>query len=369
MFVKGKAMIYKKILISLVILSLFNGCGQSSNTSSTPPTASTPPQNEPYFKYLWHLDSSNSQLNSMGYTINEDADINVLDAWNITKGSGVKVAIIDCELDINHEDITSNVVKSYNADTDTNDISNEVNIGTHGTICMGFISSPANSKGIVGVAPEASLIAVKQCDFSDSKTIKAFEYAKEQGAKVVSCSWGTGDVSQAVAYEIKSLYNAGITVVFASGNEGTDFDKRFTYDESELDWVIGVGGTSEENEVTYYSNYGSNIDIVAPSGDMDESVGLLGLDSFGNGNHQNGIVDSKYSFVEGTSFSAPIVAGVVALMYSVNPNITPYKIRDILIKSADKIGDTTYDTNGFDINKKRAYGKVNASKALFEAMK
>ena len=365
-------MIYKKILISLIVISIFNGCGKSSDTSSieAPTTISEEaPQNEPYFKYLWHLDSSNSPLNSMGYTINEDADINILDAWSITKGGGVKVAVIDCELDVNHEDIKSNIVQSYNADTGSNDISDEVNSGYHGTTCMGFISSPINSKGIVGVAPEASLLAVKQCIPSDSKTIKAFEYAKNQGAKVVSCSWGTGDVSQAVADEIKSLYDAGITVIFASGNERTDFDYKFTYDESELDWVIGVGGTTEENEVTYYSNYGSNIDIIAPAGDKGTSIGVLGLDSLGDGDHQNGIVNEKYYFTEGTSFSAPIVAGVVALMYSVNPNITPQRVREILISTADKIGNTKYNESGFDINKRRAYGKVNASKALTEAMR
>ena len=364
-------MVYKKILISLIILSVFNGCGKSSNSSTTnPPTPSLPPQNEPYYKYLWHLDSSNSQLNSMGYTINEDADINILDAWTITKGRGVKVAVIDGDFEISHEDIKSNIIQSYNADTQKTDISKESDIGSHGSVCMGFIASPANSKGIVGVAPEASLIAIKQRSYLESKTIRAFEYAKEQGAKVISCSWGTGDVSQAVAYEIKSLYDAGITVIFASGNEGDDFDLRPTSDESELDWVIGVGGTAEDNEVAYYSNYGSNIDILAPSGDKENfTIGVLGLDIFKDGDHQDGIVNDNYAFTEGTSFSAPIVAGVVALMYSVNPNITPKRVREILISTADKIGDTTYDKNGFDITKKRAYGKINATKALAEAMK
>jgi subtilisin family serine protease len=362
---------YLKILTSILFITIFNGCGSSpDNSSSTPPNLSLIPQDEPYYNYLWHLDSSNSQLNNMGYSIDEDADINILDAWNITRGKGVKVAIIDCELNVNHEDIKDNIIQSYNIEKQSDDISDEFNTGSHGTTCMGFIASPINSKGIVGVAPEADLIAIKHCSQFDSKTIMAFEYAKEQGAKVVSCSWGSGDISQALSSEIKSLYDAGITVVFASGNEGIDFDLMSTVDESEIQWVIGVGGTGEYNDVTRYSNYGSQIDILAPSGDKKNlGVGVLGLDVFGLGDNQNGIVNQNYAFSEGTSFSAPIVAGVVALMYSVNPNIKPDRVRDIIINTADKIGDTTYNSSGFDINKRRAYGKINASKALSEAMK
>lgn len=356
---------YNKVLISLMFLSLFNGCGGSSNGSSTTPPIDDNqplnPHNEPYYQYLWHLDSANSSLNS----IDPEADIHIQEAWSVTKGKGVKVAIIDYGFNANHEDIRDNVIVTHNIATGGSDVSApEIPTdGTHGSVCAGFIASPVNSKGIVGVAPEASLIFIKQDGFSDSNTISAFEYAKEQGAKVISCSWGTGAVSQSVAWEIESLYNAGITVVFASGNSGIDYDYRYTYDESELEWVIGVGGTGENNDVTSYSNYGTNIDILAPSGDTDIGVGLLGINEAIDGDRFD-LVNEQYAFGEGTSFSAPIVVGVVALMYSINPNLTPKEVRDILITTADKIGDTEYNESGFDITRRRAYGKINASQAI-----
>ena len=210
---------------------------------------------------------------------------------------------------------------------------------------------------------------IKQENNDDANTIKAFEYAKNQGVKVINCSWGSEHVSQAVSDELKSLYDANITVVFASGNDEKDLDSSGINDESELPWVIGVGASGENNDVTMYSNYGSNIDFISPAGDALDSIGVLGLDdpgSEGSGNQQ-GLVNNNYAFVDGTSFSCPIVVGTVALMYSVNPTLTPQRVREILIHSTDKIGNTTYDANGFDTAKKRAYGKLNVTRAVTTA--
>lgn len=327
---------------------------------------------EQYYKYLWHIDSANSHDEYIIGEISTDADINILDAWKITKGKGVKVAVIDDGGDINHEDLKANIYLVYNADDGTADISNKSNnidSISHGNSCAGFIAAPINGVGIIGSAPESKLILIKQDEASDAKTIRAFEYAKNNGAKVISCSWGTGDVSDAVTAELKSLYDAGITVIFASGNNGKSLDDAYT-DESEVQWVIGVGSSGENNDVTSYSDYGTKIDLLAPGGDTQDSVGILGLDDSGTQGSTNnyGLVSNSYAFMDGTSFAAPIVAGIVALMYEVNPNITPKQVRDILIATADKIGGTNANyQNGFD--EKRAYGKVNALKAVQEAKK
>jgi len=303
--------------------------------------------------------------------IDKDADINILEAWEITKGKDVIIAVIDDGADINHEDLKENIHLVYNADNNSNDISNksnDISSASHGNSCAGFVASPINGLGTIGTAPESKLILIKQDVQDDVKTIAAFEYAKNNGAKVISCSWGTEDVSEAIISELKSLYDANITVVFASGNNGKSLDTSGINDESEVQWVLGIGVSAENNDVASYSNYGENIDLIAPGGDTQNSTGILGLDDTGTqGSSENyGLVSNSYAFMDGTSFATPVTAGVIGLMYSVNPNITPKQVRDILISTAIKIGeDNASYINGFDT--KRAFGKINALKAVQEA--
>ncbi len=377
----------KRIIITSIIASvlLLGGCDSGSSNNKEPKDEKKlNASSEKYYKYLWHIDSINSNrekiTQEVSSTLNDayivggtsvDADINILDAWKITKGGGVLVAVIDDGADIDHEDLKANIYLAYNADNGTNDISNkfsDINVSSHGNTCAGFIAAPINGIGIIGTAPESKLILIKNDEVSDAKTIRAFEYAKNNGAKVISCSWGTENVSDAVIAELKSLYDFGITIVFASGNEGKSLNNTFSMDESEVEWVIGVGASSENNDVTSYSNYGEKIDILAPGGDTYASIGILGLDdSETQGSiHNYGLVSNSYAFTDGTSFATPIAAGVIALMYAVNQKIRPKEVRDILIATADKIGGANANyQNGFD--KKRAYGKINAIKAVREA--
>ena len=344
------------------------------------------PSDEPYFKYQWHLNSSNyaeqnkdfeKAFHKEGYRykkrVDKDADIHIKKAWKLSQGKGVIVAVIDTGADVNHEDLKENIYKPYNADKKNSDVSNHSkNHVQHGNTCAGFIAASANSKGTIGVAPFAKLMPIKiGLNSSITAYIRAFEYAKNNGAKVISCSWGSDDVSEAIESELQSLYDAGITVLFASGNEGKSKDSPGHYDESEVEWVIGVGATGEDNDITPYSNYGKNIDIVAPGGDADNSIGILGLDDTGKrgSQWQYNLVSNHYAFGMGTSYACPVAAGVVALMYDVNPDITPGQVRDILISTTDKIGKNKAHyilnkTTGHTFDKKRAYGKINAAKAV-----
>lgn len=329
---------------------------------------------EPYYKYSWHLNSQDNVLNQEGYAVDNDADINIEDAWKITMGENVIVAVIDDGADLEHEDLKENILSAYNSTARDNSAQYE---GTedypssHGNACAGLIVAPVNGKGIVGVAPKAKVVIIKNESSTDADTIHAFEYAKNQGAKVINCSWGSENVSDAVEAQLKSIYDAGITVVFASGNDGKTLDTDGLHDESEVEWVIGVGASGENNDVTPYSNYGQHIDVIAPGGNTQESSGILTLDDTGekgDSSIQFGLVNNNYGFTTGTSFATPVTAGVVALMYAINPNITPAEVKSILIQTADKIGtdmDASYNAQGFDT--KRAYGKINASKAVTEA--
>lgn len=298
-------------------------------------------QNEPYYNYAWHFayDSSFGQL----YGIDQEAHIHIEEAWKITRGAGVIVAVIDASnFDWEHEDLRSNVIRTYNSDENNNNITNQGDSddSSHGSTVAGFIASPINGNGLVGAAPEAKLMLIKQIDSSDVATIRAFKYARDNGAKIINNSWGTNNVSQAVASALQELKDDGITIIFASGNDGEDMDDASINDESELPSVIGIGASNERNDIASYSNYGQNIDLIAPGGNLNNGVGILGLDdsgSFGS-TVQRSIVNNDYAFANGSSFSAPITTGVVALMLSVNPSLTPYQVRDILIQSTDKIG-------------------------------
>jgi subtilisin family serine protease len=350
---------FKTVIISLILISTGCHLGRSNSTpelidEETDQTI----QSEPYYKYAWHF-AYNPDFSQQ---IDKDANIHIEDAWKITKGENVTVAVIDAgDFDINHADLRENVIDVYNADNNNHQILDLTDEPAHGSTVAGFIASPINGEGLIGSAPKAKLILIQQVYDTDSGTIEAFKYAKEQGAKIINNSWGTNRVSQVVADYIQELKDEGITIIFASGNEGANMDEAGINDESELESVIGVGASNESNDVTSYSNYGRNIDILAPGG---EQIGLLGIDDTGiEGNsNQLGIVNDDYAFEIGTSFSAPIVTGVAALMLSINPSLTPDQVRDILINTADKIGEYANYINGFD--RKRAYGKINALKAV-----
>jgi subtilisin family serine protease len=343
----------------------------ASSNNTTQDESNLPASDEPYYKYSWHIDSATSAQNDEEEIVDKDADIGVTKAWDITRGSGVKVAVIDDGYDVTHEDLKDNISVVYSVDNDNNDVSNTNTDGSalHGNSCAGFIVSPINGKGSMGIAPNAKLVGIKLLSQDDSDTIKAFEYAQAKGAKVISCSWGSNDVSEAVVAKLKELYDAGITVLFASGNEGVSLDVDGTNDESEVEWVIGVGASGENNDVTSYSNYGKNIEVIAPGGDT-ETLGILGIDDMGSAgsDKQLDLVNNNYAFMDGTSFATPVAAGVVTLMYAANPNITPSQVKEILTSTATKIGgDKANYIDGFD--EKRAYGKINAYSAVIEAQK
>ena len=361
-----------KIALFLLSLIFFISCGSDKKGSTEPNIPDKkkdfPIPTDEYMKYSWHLQTLNNSF-SRNYEIFSNSDINIFPAWQITRGEDVKIAIIDANFEVDHEDLKDNIIDFYNVDNRNRDVSNKTDEPSHGTTCAGFACASINNKGTVGSAPDAKLILIALWeDDSDSATIYAFEYAKKKGAKVISCSWGTENVSEAVATEIESLYNDGIVVLFAIGNESKNLDEWGINDESELPSVLGIGASDEKREVAYYSNYGSNVDLLAPGGNMFDSAGLVGLDDSGekgNTDVQRDLLNNSYAFVNGTSFSAPMSAGVVALMLSANPNLSPDKVREILINSADKIGHGNYDEDGF--NMRRAYGKINAGKAVARA--
>ena len=323
---------------------------------------------DPYFSKAWHLENKGGDIGGVLYK--RGADIDVLNAWKITKGEGAKVGIIDDAVDIRHEDLKNNIAgfKNY-ADASTDDPSPTARVGDyngdwHGTSCAGLIVAEENDKGSVGVAPQAKLYAVKDGPYI-SDSVKAFYWLESQGVSVISNSWGTYSLDDALNRTFKDLYKRGrggkgVLIIFASGNDGYNLDSPYYQDESESPYVLSVGASSEEDFVTSYSNYGKSLDILAPGSEYGT---IVTTDVTG----AKGYTPYDYTFdFAGTSAAAPIVAGVAALVLSVNPDLTAKDVIEILENTADKIGNIPY-TNGR--NDHYGYGRVNAYKAVLEAKK
>ena len=388
-----------QIKFSIIVASFFiftacgggGGGGSSSSSSNETDTSITTTQENSaqatdYSKYAWNINESIDSNYKSTYKIDDNAHINLSAAWNTTKGKksnaeAIKVAIIDEGFEVSHPEIKDQIFATYNVMTGTTDVSNtSTSTFSHGTAVAGVIASK-----YLGVAPEAQLILINidlLDDYQSSSTlteadlITAFQKAVDLGAQVINCSWGGGTVSGILSAKIQELKDNNITVVFSAGNDSSNLDSDGTTDESELSSVIGVGASSVENDITSYSNYGSQIDLIAPAGGntTDGLLGVLSLDLTGtngiNTSTQLGLVNYNYSFVQGTSFSAPTVSGVVALLLAAKPTLTANEIRQILIDTADKVGTSNgadYSVNNFDV--KRAYGKINAGNAVTEALK
>jgi len=348
-----------KYILSGLLFLIFTGCGSSESETAdkNPYNLSTfNPYTDDGFQYEWHLKVVDSP------NISSQSHINIFDAWDKTRGAGIKIAVIDYDFNSDNIDLSSNIIATY--DTETNTTKVKKDIDPHGTACASIIASPKNDIGVIGVAPEAKLILIDANLTLEDQKIRAFQKAKELGADIISCSWSFfNNVSAELNATIKDMYDNNIVVIFSSGNRGISLDPDSTNDntnyevEAELPWVIGVGATTEENKKADYSNYGDNIDILAPGGEING--GLYTIEGYYN---------DTYGYFHGTSAAAPVVAGVAALILSVNPTLTPDQVREILISTADKIEPdiANYDESGF--SKTHAYGKVNASAAVAKAL-
>jgi len=312
---------------------------------------------DPYVDKAWYLKDNYYHKN----------DINIEEAWKYTKGKGIKIAVYDKGIDIDHPDLKKNIIAFENFnDPDSNIPYSNDDKNWHGTSCAGIISASENNIGSVGIAPEAALYAVGYSESEISKDIDAFKWLMEEGVSVINNSWGSYENLDAYSEIFKELATKGrdgkgIILVFAAGNGtnniGYNLDDTDINDESESPYVISIAAATRRNKIASYSNYGSAVDFTAPGGDSID--GLFTTDARGKLGYTN--YDYTPNFI-GTSAAAPVVSATVALMLSANPNLTREEIIGILKSTADKLGNYTYDENGH--NNHWGYGKINTGKAV-----
>ena len=258
-------------------------------------------------------------------------------AWDSTLGdSSVIIAILDTGVNSLHPDLASKIVAGWNTydnNADTSDVYG------HGTAVAG--SAAASSNNGVGVAAPAVNCKIMPMRISDksglgygSTIASALTWAANHGARVANVSFRM-DFSATVTAAAQYFMSKGGVVTMSAGNENTYYASA-----TDNPYVLTVGATTSTDALASFTNTGGNIDLVAP-GCSIYTTNRAGA----------------YSSWSGTSFSAPITAGVAALVISAKPSLTGAQVQDILEQSADDLGATGYDT-GF------GWGRLNAAKAV-----
>ena len=284
--------------------------------------------NDPAFDLQWGLKN---------YT-NEAVDINACQAWNIATGQGVKIAIHDNGTLLTHTDLVANLSPlSFNVDTGTSPSVLSTQQPDHGTFVAGICGAAQNNNfGITGVAPNSTLISI-----SNSSGYNALTYCEKQAsginwarfisqADIINCSWGihlASPVYNSAVLET-AINNAttlgrdgkGCIIVFASGNDA--YGMRYPANNPNLN-LLTVGAITPTGEKPFFSAFGNTLDLVAPGVCITSTAA-------------NGAITED----EGTSFAAPHVAGVAALMLSVNPCLTRQQVYDIIEQTAQKVNNT-----------------------------
>jgi serine protease len=332
--------------------------------------------NDPYFQYQWNFDVSH---------------INMPLAWDIERGgsSTVIVSILDTGIayelheipgneqeEVSSEDgyyhqspdlTMTNFVNGYDFIKDDSHPNDENGHGTH--VCGTIAQSTNNAKGVAGMAFNVSIMPVRVLDHTGSgevdKIADGIYYAYQNGADILSMSLGgaPGDSTgfQTVHQAIISATNAGALVVAAAGNEA---EGKLSYPAG-YNECIAVGATDINDTLAPYSQWGEGLDIVAPGGNIYDTIpgteyaaGILQSTYYqiNDGYHLATVDSFCYMFLQGTSMAAPHVSGLAALLIS-HGVTDPSAIKQAIYSTAADLGPPGYDTYF-------GYGLINPSLSL-----
>ncbi len=293
--------------------------------------------NDTYIGSQWHLNT-----------------IGAFNAWDTTMGSSdIRVAVIDTGVDLNHPDLTGQIVAQ--TDVVDNDGSAQDDDG-HGTHVAGIIAAKAdNGIGVAGVAPGVKLIAVDVFGFYlnggtlefgalTSEVIEGIQYAVSNGADVINMSLSGPDYDPAFRNAVDAAVSAGVVVVVAAGNTSSGGITGARY-PSDFESCISVIATDSNDMKASWSNFGAEKDIAAPGVSIYSTY-------YDASSHSSG-----YEYMSGTSMASPVVAGVVALMLSENPGLSVNDVKNILFSTAVDLCIPGRDEY-------YGYGRANANAAV-----
>lgn len=322
-------------------------------------------------------------VNDPGFTENsEDIDrqwglvkAGVSEAWNATTGSSKNViAVIDTGIDATHEDLKNvSLVPGFDF-INTQGLSGNINSDDngHGTLVAGILAASANnSKGIVGINWSVTLMPIKalnQDGRGDSAGIaEAIVWAVDNGARIINISLGglgfehDPTLAEAVSY----AFHKNAIIVAAAGNDvaktGGNMDESPVFpicDDNDINMVIGVAATDQNDRKADFSNFGKNcIDVAAPG---KRILSTINHDPITRQESPN-----AYAFASGTSLAVPFVSGQAALILSKYPTLTNIQVRDRIMATAENIDySNPIQCAGSSCKGMLGAGRINVQKSL-----
>jgi subtilisin family serine protease len=281
--------------------------------------------NDPYYSSQWHLPK-----------------ISCPSAWNVTQGQeNVVIAVLDSGVYLAHPDLATKLVPGYDFYNNDTDPSDEYG---HGTAVAGAAAACGNNGvGVASVAWNNCIMPLKVAGSSGSTShsllAQAITYAADHGARVINISFASTSTTTTLQNAINYAWSKNVVIVASAGNYA---NSTVQYPAACAN-VIGVSATQSDDTLASWSSYGSFVSLAAPGVTIYTTT-----------------MDGGYAGKSGTSFSSPIVAGVAALVASVNPALSNAEIVDILKSTADDLGATGYDVYF-------GHGRVNAYQAVLAA--
>lgn len=325
--------------------------------------------NDPYYSDHW---TTGGQTPNRDPNWNPEYDyqwdlkqINMQTAWDQTLGSeNVVVAVLDTGVDYNHPELAGKVIKGYdyvNSDTDPMDDHG------HGTHVSGIIAAKTNnSLGIAGVCPNCKILAIKVADETGASDIvniaSGIVEAVDSGSRIINLSLGAIGNSLVLETAATYAYARNAILVTAAGNSAAD-SRTFTPNniscitpsDPGADCTLGVGATDASSKRSTYSNWGADVDVVAPGGGYLQDV--ISTKSSQNTLPSQYYIGSQFVRLSGTSMAAPHVAGLAGLILSKNSSLTAKQIRNVILNSSTDLGQPGVDY-GYGT------GLINAGNAL-----
>jgi subtilisin family serine protease len=332
--------------------------------------------------HAWHL-QNNGSIPDSNWMVKKGADSKIVEAWKRLDGFGantITIAVIDNGFDTSHPDLSGKIYRPFDLWNQTANLLQGDSRFTHGTPCASVALGASNGVGMVGAAPNARFMPLSGTSFELSATEQMYNYCIQNGADIISCSWGTTEQQ----FGLNALKEAAITkaarqgrggkgcvICYAAGNENLEYVNYYSTHPD----VICVAASTSQDVHAEYSNRGSQVWVCAPSnGDWPITAARAWWDQGDDG--QVGEfrywMDGKsrgnqYKHFGGTSSATPLVAGICALMLSANPNLSAAEVKDVLKVTADKIGNPNDYYNGRSV--RYGWGRVNADKAVAEAIR
>jgi subtilisin family serine protease len=287
--------------------------------------------NDPEFGSQWGLHQNN------------DHDMDAPEAWDMTHGdAGIQIVVLDSGIDQNHTDIHQIAGATFTGSSSNGDPGNACD--NHGTCVAGCVAATINNAaGVVGVAPNCTVRAGKVfnevdffgicfgfLEFQDAWVVDGLGWAASEGARVTNSSWGGGSASASITSAFDQTYAQGVLHVAAAGNDGT----------ATIGWpanmsnMLAVSAMQSNGTLASFSTYGTGLFAAAPGAGI-RTTDRMGGDGYGGGNTTT---------IDGTSFASPYLAGVAAMVLSVDNELSPSGVADVLAATAVDYGSAGWDT-------------------------